>query len=81
MIYVAKGDWVRAEWLETTSGCLSGSQLKVAARSRSVSGTVRHVRGDHPTHPTSVRLFVEPDGGGDLVLVNPTAVAEHRSKG
>jgi len=74
-----KGDWIQAEWLEPNEGCLSGNQMKFSAETKQVSGIVRHVRGNHPTHPTSIRLFVEPDGGGDQVLVAPDWVKKHRS--
>lgn len=76
---VAKGDWIRAEWFKVGgSEGLSGSRLKVKAHRYEVRGVVKHIRGDHPIRPTSIRLFVEPDGGGDLVLVNPANVKELR---
>lgn len=78
MVNIQKGDWVSAQWLEPYEAGLSGSGLKFAAQNKSVSGIVRHIRGDHPTHPTSIRLFVEPDGGGDEVLVAPSWVKAHK---
>jgi hypothetical protein len=60
-LFYEKGDRIRARWLEANTGCLSGSGLKFAATERTLTGLVRHVRGDHPTHPTSVRVYVDPD--------------------
>jgi len=45
------------------SHSLAGMMLKVSARQVEFSGTVRHVRGDHPTVPTKFALWVEPDEG------------------
>lgn len=79
-MHIEKGDWVSAEWLEPHEAGLSGSAIKFAAKTKTISGIVRHVRGDHPTRPTSIRLFVEPDGGGEQVLVAPSWVRECRKK-
>jgi len=75
---ITKGDWIQAEWLEPQEAGLSGSALKFAAEGKRVSGIVRHIRGDHPSNPTSIRLFVEPDGGGEQVLVAPSWVKAHK---
>lgn len=78
---IYKGDWIWARWMDiNTGGNVSGSQMKFAARERIVSGVVKHVRGDHPTNPTSIRLFVEPDGGGPEVIVDPKYVRDVRPK-
>jgi hypothetical protein len=45
-------------------------QDKVTGEWRDVIGTVRHIRGDHPVNPTTIGLWVEPDGGGDEVVVD-----------
>lgn len=74
MEIIKKGDWVLAEWFEPNESCLSGSQLKFAVRHKYVNGIVRHIRGNHPTQPTSIRLFIEPDEGGEEVLVAPSWV-------
>jgi hypothetical protein len=77
-VTVVKGHWIRAEWVQRTDGSLSGSQVKVAAKLIVVQGIVRHIRGDHPTNPKSIRLFVEPDNGGPEVIVNPIHVKDVR---
>lgn len=78
---ILKGDWIRAEWFQTLgSEGTTGSQMKVKAQQFRVQGVVKHIRGDHPTHPTSIRLYVEPDGGGEEVEVNPSSVVEVRPK-
>lgn len=80
MIEIYKGDWVWARWMDVTNGGLSGSQVKFAATERIVTGIVKHIRGDHPTNPTSIRLFVEPDTGGPEVEVDPKYVRDIRPK-
>lgn len=66
-----KGDRVHARWLQATNACLAGMQTKVGVVQREVIGVVTHIRGDHPTNPTTIRVWVKPDGGGDEVIVNP----------
>jgi hypothetical protein len=58
---VTKGTRLRARWVEARTVSLAGVQPKVEGTPREVVGTVRHVRGDHPTAPTTIRLYVEPD--------------------
>jgi hypothetical protein len=68
---IMKGDWVHAAWFEATDACLSGTQMKVEAKMREVRGTITHIRGNHPTEPTSIRIWVQPDEGGDEVVIEP----------
>jgi hypothetical protein len=77
---IIKGDWVQAEWMTTHLTCLAGVQTKFGGTLMSVAGTVLHIRGDHPTNPTSIRLSVQPDEGGEEVLVSPAWVKVHRPK-
>ena len=78
--YITKGSFIKAVWFEANpSASIAGMQPKVGATMQVVVGTVRHIRGDHPTRPTSVRLWVEPEGGGDEVIVNPAHVVEHQA--
>jgi len=61
--YITKGTTVRVTRLllqPIGTYSLSGSQMKLAARSQTFEGIVRHVRGNHPTAPTSTALWVEP---------------------
>ncbi len=60
---ITKGKRIKAQWFEAELVSLAGMGAKVGATQRVVTGVVRHVRGDHPTHPTSVRLYVESDDG------------------
>jgi hypothetical protein len=75
---LSKGDWVHAAWFEPTEACLSGSQLKTEAKLRHVHGTITHIRGNHPTEPTSVRIWVKPDDGSDEVIVHPEWIKAHK---
>jgi hypothetical protein len=56
-----KGDRVRAQWFATHLTSLAGVQMKFGATIKDVVGTVRHIRGDHPIHPTEVRVYLDPD--------------------
>lgn len=67
-----KGQRVQASWLQATNGSLAGMQPKVAAVQCNVVGTVKHIRGNHPTHPTSLRIWIQPDDGGDEVVIDPS---------
>ncbi len=40
---------------------LAGVQMKLAAREVELTGRIAHVRGDHPTAPTSIGVWIEPD--------------------
>ena len=61
--YIVEGSRIRASWYEAASppASLSGMMFKIGAKLLCVKGTVRHVRGDHPTAPTAVALFIDPD--------------------
>ncbi len=64
--YVTKGSHIRAEWMAAKTNPLasvSGQQLKFEVQAHTITGIVKHVRGDHPTQPTIIRLFVDPDPG------------------
>jgi hypothetical protein len=51
--YITKGTRIAASWYQANDplSCLAGMQMKVGAKARSVTGVVRHVRGDHPARP------------------------------
>lgn len=60
--FVGKGCRIRAEWFGDTKAVpLTGVQLKFQATRFEVVGVVKHVRGDRPVNPTSVRFYVDPD--------------------
>ena len=61
---ITKGSRVRVQILRALplgTWSLAGVQLKTAAESVDFTGTCRHFRGDHPTAPTEIRIYVEPD--------------------
>ena len=85
MTTITKGMRIRARWFEPYRPSLAGDWPKTAARGREVEGIVCHVRGDHPTAPTQVRLFIDAPGGdetppgctcGPHVGVDPAHVVE-----
>lgn len=67
-VFLTKGMRVRAEWFDTHVAGLPGAQIKFGATKRLVEGVVTHVRGDHPTHPTEVRVWVKRDEGDEVVV-------------
>jgi len=67
---LTKGMRVRAEWLEAQpvgAVSLAGVQTKVGATLRVVEGVVTHIRGNHPTAPTSVGVWIKTDAGEEVV--------------
>jgi hypothetical protein len=63
--YITKGSRVRSTWLQAKpfgTFSLAGHQMKAAVESVVIVGTCRHFRGDDPTNPTAVRVYVEPEG-------------------
>jgi hypothetical protein len=82
---IVKGTRIRAQWFNAKLTCLAGVQMKVGADLQVVIGTVRHIRGNHPTNPTEIRLYVETDDGLGVdcnkcqvreIEVNPKHVVE-----
>jgi len=72
--WLKKGDRIRARWFEATHGSLAGMQPKTTAIEHCVIGRITHIRGDHPTNPREIRVWVQPDGGGPEVVVNPAHI-------
>lgn len=62
-VHIGRGSRIIAKWFEAKLVSLAGCQLKTGAIERVVTGVVRHVRGDHPTNPTTVRFYVEAEDG------------------
>lgn len=58
---IVKGTRIKAQWGKATQASLAGMQMKVGVVGKSLSGIVRHIRGDHPTDPVTIKLYVEPD--------------------
>lgn len=67
MSYITKGSRIRARWFKPKplgSYSIAGAQLKFVGDLVEVTGTVCHVRGDHPTNPTQTRFYIDPDQPG-----------------
>ncbi len=60
-----KGSRVRANWLDARLTALTGVQMKLGARGVEIVGVIRHMRGDHPTNPTEIRYYIDPEGDYD----------------
>lgn len=64
--YITKGVKVHVEFFsskELGTYSLSGFQPKVTGLFVSVAGPCVHFRGDHPTHPTQVKIFIDVTEG------------------
>lgn len=69
MITLNKGDRVRARWFVAQTEppvALAGVQMKFQANEREVVGVITHIRGDHPTNPTSIGVWIQPDEGLEI---------------
>jgi hypothetical protein len=60
-MWLTKGDRVTANWIETKPVALAGVQMKLGGTTKSVSGVVTHIRGDHPINPTSIGVCIKDD--------------------
>lgn len=75
---LTKGMLVRAEWLEALpvgNVSLSGVQMKTGATMKIVVGVVTHIRGNHPTMPTSVGVWIRTDEAEEVVTDSRNIVA------
>lgn len=67
--FAAKGSRVRVRILVPKplgSYSVAGAQPKFVAEEVTFTGKIAHVRGNHPTAPTSIRVWVEPDDPQEL---------------
>lgn len=63
-VNITKGSRIRASWFQAQMNppaCLAGAQLKFGATRYEIVGVVKHVRGDDPVNPKTVRFYVDPD--------------------
>jgi len=63
--YITKGTRIHAKWLVAQTNppaSLAGFQMKFGASEVEVIGTCVHFRGDHPTNPTEVRIYIDVEG-------------------
>ncbi len=54
---------------------LAGAQMKVGLDVTEFTGVVAHLRGDHPTAPTRIMLYVDPDEPDGMDRVVPHGCA------
>lgn len=76
---IKKGSRVRAHWYQAQTNppaSLAGMQLKFGATERDIIGTIMHIWGDHPMNPTKYEIAIQPDEGGDEVVVRPSWIVE-----
>lgn len=68
---LVKGSRIRANWFKAELACLAGAQMKFGAQGVEAVGAIKHFRGDHPTDPTEIRIYIDPEGDykGEMVTV------------
>jgi len=59
---LVKGSRIRARWFQAELVSLAGAQMKLGAQGMEVVGIIKHFRGDHPTDPKEVRIYIDPEG-------------------
>jgi len=77
--FLQKGDRVRAVYFQAKklgTYSIAGAQPKAVGDMVEVIGTVTHIRGNHPTNPTSIRIWIQPDDGGEEVRLDPSTIQE-----
>jgi hypothetical protein len=60
-MWLEKGNRVLVKEWKVRPVPLTGMQMKFGADVKQFTGTVRHIRSDHPTEPTTIHVWVEPD--------------------
>ncbi len=74
---ITKGDRIHVEWFQAQefgTWSLAGFQEKTTGQFVSVIGTCVHFRGDHPTNPTKIRIYIDVEEGtlpDSVELVKP----------
>lgn len=73
MTTITKGTRVQARWFDVRprTASIAGAQTKVLASGNEVTGVVTKIMGDDPDKPKTVRVWIQPDGGGDEVVIKP----------
>lgn len=75
-MYVKKGSRISARWFgDAKAVALAGVNMKLQVTEYAVSGIVRHVRGDDPVNPTTIRFYIDPDPGYDGPRARPPGCA------
>lgn len=71
-MFVTKGQRITAEWFGDAKPVpLAGVQMKVQATKFAITGIIKHVRGDHPTDPKVIRIYVDPERGWSGPRIRP----------
>lgn len=69
LVGIKKGDRIEARWFRSEGkGPLPGT---LALTELTVRGRIRHLRGDHPTVPSVIRLYVDPEGPWEGTTTRP----------
>ena len=78
LLTLKKGSRVKAHWFQANNppSSLAGMQLKLGVTEKVVEGVVTHIRADHPLTPTRYEVWVQPDGGGPEVIIQPAWIQE-----
>lgn len=73
-----KGSRVKAHWFQANDppSSLAGMQMKLGVTEKQVEGVVTHIRSDGAFKPHRVAVWVQPDGGGPEVIINPAWIRE-----
>lgn len=71
-MFVTKGQRITADWFgDAKFVALAGVMMKAQVTKFVVTGVIRHVRGDDPVNPKTVRFYVDPDGDWTGPTVRP----------
>lgn len=79
MTTLTKGMWVRAVVPHTQQVCLAGVQVKMGMRFEEVTGIVTEIRGDKPVNPTTVGVWIQPEGNQKEVAVRLESIVEAKT--
>jgi len=78
LLNLRKGSRVKARWFQANDplSSLAGMQMKLGVTEQAVEGVVTHIRADHPINPSRYGVWVQPDGGGPEVILQPSWIHE-----
>ena len=79
MTMLTKGMWVRAVVPRTQQVSLAGVQVKMGMRYEEIAGIVTEIRGDKPVDPTTVGVWIQPEGNQKAVAVRLEAIVEAKT--
>ena len=73
--FLRKGDRIRARWFQASDACLAGMQPKTDALLTLLTGVVSHIRGDDPSNPQQIRVWIRLDDGREI-SIDPGHIVE-----